>query len=62
MSVADLAKKLSTDPAILRAVDAAGAELLRVNPKLAAAVAARDTAAVMKVYSALGQNEGVIPP
>ena len=62
MSVADLAKKLSTDPAILRAVDAAGAELLRVNPKLAAAVAARDPAAVMKVYSALGQNEGVIPP
>ena len=62
MSVADLAKKLSMDPAILRSVDAAGAELLRVNPKLAAAVAARDPAAVMKVYSALGQNEGVIPP
>lgn len=62
MSVADLAKKLSTDPAVLRAVDAAGAELLRLNPKLAAAVAARDPVAVMKVYSALGQNGGVIPP
>ena len=62
MSVADLAKKLSTDPAVLRAVDAAGAELLRVNPKLAAAVAARDPAAVMKVYTALGQNDGIIPP